>query len=713
MRYYIWIVILGCYFWQIQAQEQQIMPQKKWSYPAATRSTLVEDYHGTQVADPYRWLENLDTPETKSWVESQNKLTESYFQTIPQREPLKQRLTQLWNFERFSLPVERNGRFFYTRNDGLKNQSVLCMTEGLQGVERELLDPNHLSADGTIAMGSWSVSNNGNYIAYSLSSAGSDWTEWKVLNVQTGTMTTDHLKWVKFSGASWAHDDSGFYYSRFAAPESGTEFTGTNYFQKLYYHKLGTKQEDDTLIYERPDQKEWSFAGYVTDDGRYLLIFVFKGTEPANQVFYKDLQNSSAPVVELISGFEAEYDFIDNDGSMFWFATDKQAPRKKIMGIDLQHPQPEKWKTLIAESEATLRSASCVNNNFILHYMKDAHSQVLVFDLTGKFLHEVALPALGTAGGFGGKRQATETCFAFTNYTNPGEIYRYNIARNEVTSFRKPKVAFSSQDFESQQVFYPSRDGTKIPMTIVHKKGLELNGKNPTVLYGYGGFNISLTPAFSVSNLVWMEQGGVYAVPNLRGGGEYGREWHEAGMRDKKQNVFDDFIAAAEYLIQNKYTCSQKLAIRGGSNGGLLVGAAMTQRPELFRAAIPAVGVMDMLRFHKFTIGWAWATEFGSADSAADFAYLYRYSPLHNLQQGKAYPATLVVTGERDDRVVPAHSFKFAAELQHVQSGEHPALIRIETRAGHGAGKPTTKIIAEAADILSFLHRELSMGNGT
>lgn len=677
-------------------------------YPETKKIDHVDDYHGKTIADPYRWLEDPDSEETTAWVAAQNKVTFDYLAKIPERGAIESRLTQLWDYERFSLPVKKAGRYFYTRNDGLKNQSVLYVADSLNGAPRELLDPNRLSTDGTIALASWSVSDDGKRVAYSLASAGSDWNEWKVLDADTGKTLPDHLKWVKFSSASWTPDNAGFFYSRYDEPPLGETLTKANYFQKLYYHKLGDDQSADRLVYRRDDEKEWGFHGVVTDDGRYLVIVVWKGSEPKNQIFYKDLKTPDAPVVELITGFDADYDFIDNDCATFWFSTDNDAPLRRVIAIDLARPERENWRTLIPEAKATLQSVHRVGQSLIAEYLQDAHSAVKVFDLQGQHLRDVQLPEIGSADGFRGERGDNETFYSFTNYTTPGTIYRYDVASGQTSVYRAPMLRFNPADYESKQIFYTSRDETRVPMTIVHRRGLKLDGNNPTMLYGYGGFNISLTPAFSVSVLAWLERGGVYAVPNLRGGGEYGRDWHEAGQKHRKQNVFDDFIAAAQWLIDNKYTRPERLAIRGGSNGGLLVGAAMTQRPELFGAAVPAVGVMDMLRYHKFTIGWAWVTEFGSADDPEQFPILLKYSPLHNLKADTRYPATLVVTGDHDDRVVPAHSFKFAATLQVAQTGDAPTLIRIETRAGHGAGKPTAKQIAEAADMLAFLTHELS-----
>ena len=672
-------------------------------YPDTHRSDQVDVYHGVQVPDPYRWLEDTDSEETKAWVEAQNKVTFSYLDKVPQRAPLRQRLTKLWNFERYGTPEKRGGCYFYTRNDGLQNQSVLYVADSLDAPPRELLDPNQLSKDGTVALVGWEVSEDGRYLAYGLAAAGSDWNEWKVKEVATGQDRSDHLRWVKFSGVSWTPDNRGFFYSRYDEPKAGEELTGVNYYQKLYYHTLGEPQDKDRLVYERKDQKEWGFRGRVTEDGRYLVISVWRGTEVKNQVFYQRLDTPAAPVVELLAGFDAEYEFIGNEGSTLWFQTDLDAPLRRVIAIDVEHPERGRWRELIPQDRHVIRGVSAVGDRFLVAYLKDASTQVRVFDLSGRFEREVALPAIGEAAGFGGRRKDDETFYQFTNFTTPSTVYRYEIRSGESTVFRQPKVDFDPQAYETKQVFYHSQDGTRVPMFITHRKGLPLDGNNPTLLYAYGGFDISITPAFSVMNLVWMEQGGVYAVPNLRGGGEYGREWHEAGMKEKKQNVFDDFIAAAQWLIDNKYTCSQKLAIRGGSNGGLLVGAAITQRPDLFGAALPAVGVMDMLRFHKFTIGWAWVSEYGSSDDPGEFRTLIEYSPLHNLKPGTRYPATMITTADHDDRVVPGHSFKFAAELQRAHAGDAPVLIRIETSAGHGAGTPTSKLIDTAADSLAFL----------
>lgn len=679
------------------------------TYPASPKGNQVDTYHGTTVADPYRWLENPDSPETRAWIEAQNKLTAEYLAQIPARNHIQQRLTKLWNYEKYGIPFKQGERYFYFKNDGLQNQNVLYTLKTLTDRPTVLLDPNTLSPDGTISLSGISVSEDGNLLAYGLSTSGSDWQEWKVRDIATNTDLPDHVKWVKFSGASWTHDGKGFFYSRYDEPNEKTKLEDVNYFQKLYYHRLGTPQSEDILIYERPDHKEWGFSGGVTEDGRYLIISVWLGTDPRNLVFYKDLQTPNAPVVELINTFEAEYSFIDNDGTRFWFRTDLNAPRSRVIAIDITKGDRDHWQELIPEAEETLQGVSVLNNQFITSYLKDARSQIKTFDLDGRLVREIELPGIGSANGFAGKRHDTETFYSFTSFTTPSTIYRYDLQTGQSTLFRQPEVDFNPQDYETHQVFYHSKDGTQIPMFIVHKKGIQLDGTNPTYLYGYGGFGVSLTPSFSVSLLVWLEMGGVYASPNLRGGGEYGEAWHQAGMKLKKQNVFDDFIAAAEWLIANKYTSPAKLAIGGGSNGGLLVAACMTQRPDLFGAVLPAVGVMDMLRFQKFTIGWAWTSEYGSPDNPEEFKVLYAYSPLHNLKPGTVYPATLITTADHDDRVVPAHSFKFAAALQAAHKGTAPVLIRIETKAGHGAGKPTTKMIEEATDRWAFLVKTLDV----
>ncbi|WP_082439591.1 MULTISPECIES: prolyl oligopeptidase family protein [unclassified Massilia] len=679
------------------------------NYPVAKKVDQTDDYHGTRVADPYRWLEDANSAETKAWVDAENKLTQSYLAQIPQREAIRQRLTELWNYERYSVPFKEGGRYFFSRNDGLQNQSVLYTMKSLTDTPRLLLDPNTLAADGTVALAGLAVSPDGKLLAYSTAASGSDWNEIRVRDVDTGKDLDDHIQWVKFSSTAWTRDGKGFFYSRYDEPKEATKLADVNYFQKLYYHKLGTPQAADVLVYDRPDEKEWGFGATTTDDGRYLLIHATKGTAHKYRIFYKDLSKPASPVVPLIDNFDAAYDFIDNVGPVFYFVTDRKASRQRIVAIDIRKPQEANWSTIVPESRQTLQSAHLINGQLVAEYLADARSVVKLTDLKGKALREIALPGIGSVGGFAGKRGDTETFYSFTGFTTPTTIYRVDMKSGASTVFRKPEVKFNPADYETRQQFYTSRDGTRVPMFITSKKGLKLDGNNPTYLYGYGGFNISMTPGFSPANLAWMEMGGVYVVANLRGGGEYGEAWHEAGTKLKKQNVFDDFIGAAEWLVNNKVTSPAKLAIGGGSNGGLLVGAAMTQRPELFAAAIPMVGVMDMLRFHKFTIGWAWTSDYGSSENPDEFKALAKYSPLHNLKPGTCYPATMITTADHDDRVVPAHSFKFAATAQADQAGGNPIIIRIDTKAGHGAGKPTSKQIEEVADRWGFLSRALKM----
>ena len=678
------------------------------TYPKPKTVDQVDDYHGVKVADPYRWLEDTDSADTKAWVEQENKITFGYLDQIAYRAAIRDRLLKLWNYERFTVPQQEGGRYFYEHNNGLQNQNVLLVAESLNAEPRELLDPNTLSSDGTVALSGRAFTNDGKLMAYGTAASGSDWMEWHVRDVATGKDLPDLIKWVKFSGASWTKDGKGFFYSRYDEPK-GTALRDANYFQKLYYHKVGTEQTEDKLIYERPDNKELGFGGEVTDDGHYLVIHVWQGTSPKNRLYYKDLTQPDSQVVKLLDDFDAQYAFIDNDGPIFWIQTDLDAPRGKLIAIDTLHPERSNWKTVVPQGKDKLERSNVVDNVFLLSYLKDAQTEVRVHDLKGKFLRNVDLPGIGTADGFGGKRKDKETFYSFTSFISPRTIYRYQPSTGKSEVFRKPKVDFDASQYETKQVFYSSKDGTRVPMFLTYKKGLKQDGQNPTLLYAYGGFDISLTPSFSVPNLVWLEMGGIYAQPNLRGGGEYGEDWHLAGTHAKKQNVFDDFIGAAEWLINNKYTSTPKLAIRGASNGGLLMGAAVTQRPDLFGATLPEVGVMDMLRFHKFTIGWAWTSDYGSSDNADDFKALYAYSPLHNLKPGTNYPPTMISTADHDDRVVPGHSFKFAATMQADQAGPAPVLIRIETKAGHGAGKPISKVIDETADEWAFVAHNLNM----
>ncbi len=672
------------------------------TYPTSRKSNVSDEIHGIKVPDPYRWLEDLDSEETCKWIEEQNKVTFEVLEKIPEREKIRERLTQLWDYEKFGVPHREGNRYFFSKNDGLQNQSVLYTSDSLRDKPRVLLDPNQLSPDGTIALAGYSISDDGNLMAYGLSASGSDWMEWKVRDVATGKDLDDVLKWIKFSSAAWKKDSSGFFYSRYLEPANAEAMDETLYFQKLYFHRLGTAQSDDELVYERPDEREWHFYPYVTEDGRYLIVTVSRGTAPRYAIYYRDLQIQDSKLTELIGGFDAEYSFIGNAQHRFWFKTNLNAPRGRVVESDLQNPDRKFWKEIIPESTDTLESAGILNHQIIATYLKDAHSAVKIFELDGRFVQDVQLPGTGTIGGFSGKQSDTETYFAFTSFATPTQIYQYDLVNKESSLLWAPKLNFNPDDYQTDQVFYHSKDGTQVPMFIVHKKGIERNGLNKTYLYGYGGFNISLTPAFSVSALVWMELGGVYAVANLRGGGEYGEEWHRAGTVQNKQNVFDDFIAAAEWLIQNEYTRPESLAIGGGSNGGLLVAASMIQRPDLFGAVMPSVGVLDMLRFHKFTIGWAWIDDYGNPDNPEHFKAIYKYSPLHNIKPAK-YPAVLLSTADHDDRVVPLHSFKFAAALQEVQRGTTPVLIRIDVKAGHGIGKPTSKLIDEITDKWSFL----------
>jgi prolyl oligopeptidase len=679
-------------------------------YPKAKTVDQVDDYHGVKVADPYRWLEDTDSADTHAWVEAENKLTFGYLDQIPYRGAIRDRMTKLWNYERFTAPAQYGGRYFYQHNNGLQNQNVLLAADSLAAEPRVLLDPNTLSADGTVALGGTAITDDGKLMAYGTAASGSDWQEWHVRDVDSGKDLPDVIQWVKFSGASWTQDGKGFFYSRYDEPKKDSAaLRDANYFQKLYFHRLGTAQAEDKLVYERPDNKEWMFGGSVSDDGKYLIISITQDTSSKNRLYYKDLTQPDAPVVKLVDEFNAKYTFIDNDGPVFWIETDVDAPRGKVIAIDTRHPERGMWKTVVPQGTDKLDASNVVDDKFLLSYLKDAKTEVRVFDLNGKLLRNVDLPGIGTAGGFGGKRKDKETFYAFTSFISPTTIYRYDPEAGTSSVFRAPKVDFDASKYETKQVFYNSKDGTRVPMFLTYKKGLKLDGQNPTLLYAYGGFDISLTPGFSVPTIVWLEMGGIYAEPNLRGGGEYGEEWHLAGTKAHKQNVFDDFIGAAEWLIKNNYTSTPKLAIRGGSNGGLLVGAALTQRPELFGATLPLVGVMDMLRFQKFTIGWAWTSDYGSSDNAEDFKWLYAYSPLHNLKPGTKYPPTMVATADHDDRVVPGHSFKFTATMQADQAGPGPVLIRVETKAGHGGGKPISKIIEETADEWSFVAWNLGM----
>ncbi len=679
------------------------------NYPESRKDeAVVDNYHGIEVKDPYRWLEDDNSAETKAWVVAENAVTEKFLKTIPQREEIRERLRKLWDYERIGLPDEEGGRWFYMMNSGLQDQAVLYKADSLDGEPKVLLDPNTMSKDGTVSLADHQPSEDGKLLAYATSAAGSDWQEIRVRDIATGKDLPDHLKWVKFSGISWAKDGSGFYYSRYDAPEEGGALTQKNEFQKLYFHPIGKPQDEDELIYQREDHPRWGIGGGVTEDGDYLVLYISQGTDPKNRVFYKSLKGEDAEVIELLPDGDADYGFIGNEGPVFFFKTDLDAPRKRVIAIDTGNPERANWKEIIPQAEEPLDEVSMVGGKLIATYMKDARGRVVIFDSAGKNSKELELPGIGQVWGFGGRKEDTRVFYSFTGFTDPGAIYQLDLTSGESKLWRKPEVGFDSSKFLTEQVFYHSKDGTRVPMFIVRRKDVAMDGSNRTLLYGYGGFQISMLPGFSVTRAVWLERGGILAVANLRGGGEYGTEWHDGGRRLKKQNVFDDFIAAAESLISKGYTKSENLAIQGGSNGGLLVGACMTQRPELFGAALPAVGVMDMLRFQKFTIGWAWEKEYGSSDNAEDFPLLYKYSPYHALKKGTRYPATLVTTADHDDRVVPAHSFKFAARLQEYQAKDGPpVLIRVETSAGHGAGTSLSKVIDETADEWAFLEAVL------
>jgi prolyl oligopeptidase len=682
-------------------------------YPETKKVDQTDTYAGSVVvADPYRWLENdvRQDPAVRAWVDAQNKVTFAYLEKLPGRQKIKDRLSAVWNFEKYTVPQKEGGRYFFRKNDGLQNQYVLYTQKTLAETPRVLVDPNGWSKDGTVSLNGFSPSEDGRYLAYARAEAGSDWSVWKVMDIESGNDLADELRWVKFSGAAWTKDSKGFFYSRFPEPQQGATFQSLNLHKKLYYHRVGTPQSDDVLVHYDAEHPDWSPNGQVTEDGRYLVITTTIGTADRYRVLYKDLSEPYGTAVTLIDNFENEYSLVGSDGPLFYFKTNVDAPRGRVVAIDIRKPERAAWKEILPQTADSLADVSLVGGHFIAEYLKDARSLVQVFDREGKPVREVDLGVLGSATGFEGDPGDSETFFSVESFTVAPSIYRYDVASGEKTLlYRSTVKGVDPAQFEVRQVFYTSKDGTKVPMFIAHRKGLKLDGNNPTLLYGYGGFNISQTPGFRPARVVWMQMGGVWAIANLRGGGEYGEEWHKAGTKLTKQNTFDDFIAAGEWLIANKYTSPKKLAIQGGSNGGLLVGAAMTQRPDLFAATLPAVGVMDMLRFHRFTAGRYWTDDYGSADNAEEFKALYAYSPYHNLEKGVRYPATLVTTADTDDRVVPGHSFKFAAALQEAQAGPAPVLIRIETRAGHGGGKPTTKIIEEVADQWAFLAANLGM----
>ncbi len=683
---------------------------QKLDYPATQRIDHVDVYHGVKVPDPYRWLETdvRESAEVKKWVDAENAVTFKYLEAIPEREAIRKRLTELWNYERYTAPFKEGGHYFFEKNDGLQNQAVLYVQDSLDAEPRVLLDPNTWSDDGTVALTGFSVSHDGRYAAYSRGAAGSDWQVWHVLEIATGKELPDELKWTKFTDAAWTKDDEGFFYGRYPEPAEGAEYQALAQNQKIYYHRLGAPQADDVLAYERPDDPDLGFGVQVTEDGHYLVITAAKGTK-GNLVLVRDLAEPYAATRVIVGDQENDYSLAGSDGPVLYFRTDLDASRGRLIAVDLRSPGRDHWQEIVPESKDTLERVHLVGHRFVALYLQDAKSRVRLYALDGKPAGEIELPGIGSASGFSGHADDTETFYSFSSFATPPSSYRYDFTTGESRLLHRAKVDFNPDDYEVTQVFYHSKDGTRVPMFLAHKKGIKLDGSNPTLLYGYGGFQISLTPYFSISRLAWMEMGGIYAQANLRGGGEYGEAWHEAGIKLKKQNVFDDFIAAAQWLIANHYTRPDKLAIQGASNGGLLVGATMTQRPELFGAALPAVGVMDMLRYDKFTAGRFWVDDYGSSSNPEEFKALYAYSPYHNLKPGTKYPATLVTTADHDDRVVPGHSFKFAARLQHDQAGDAPVLIRIETKAGHGGGRPTSKIIDEVVDGWAFLVKNLGM----
>ena len=686
-------------------------PAATIEYPETAAVEHVDLYHGVEVADPYRWLEDdiRESEDVDAWVEAQNEVTFAYLDSIPERDIIEKRLTELWDYERYGMPYKEGGLYYYSYNDGLQNQNVVYVQKSLDADAELLIDPNTWSEDGTVAMASYFPSPDGRHVAYMIQDGGSDWRQVRIIEVDGGALLDDELDWLKFTGLSWAKDGSGFYYSRYPETSDEEKFQSLNANHAVYFHRLGTTQDEDALVFNQPENPEWGYAASVTDDGAHLVITVWKGTDNRYQIVHQDLTVADDAPEFLIEGFDHDFSLVGNVGSELYFRTNKDAPRNRLIAIDVENPEPENWREVIPEAVDVLDGVSLVGGRIIADYMQDAQTIVKVLDLEGRQTGTVNLPGIGTAGGFQGHFDDPETFFVYTSYNTPTTVNRLDVETGEVTVFRKPDVAFDPDDYVVRQVFYKSADGTRVPMFISHHKDFKPTGNTPTMLYGYGGFNISQTPSFSITRLAWMEMGGVYAVANLRGGGEYGEEWHKAGTKLQKQNVFDDFIAAAEYLVEENYTNPSKLAIFGGSNGGLLVGAVTNQRPDLFGAAIPAVGVMDMLRFHKFTAGRFWVDDYGSADDPEEFKALYAYSPYHNIKPGTEYPAVMVTTADTDDRVVPGHSFKYAAAIQQAQAGDAPVLIRIETRAGHGAGKPTDKVVQEYADRWAFLVKNLDM----
>lgn len=677
-------------------------------YPPTQTVDHTDDYFGVEVADPYRWLEDDRSEETAEWVQTQNVVTQSYLENIPYREAIEDRLTELWNYEKYGTPSKHGDRYYFFKNDGLQNQSVMYVQETLEDEPKVFLDPNQFSTDGTVSLATVSFTQDGSMVAYAISESGSDWRKVLVMDVASQEVVEDTLRDVKFSGISWK-DNEGFFYSSYDKPQEGSTLSGLNMNHKLYYHQLGTPQSNDELVFGGEQTPRRYVSSSVTDDQNFLAITAALGTT-GKELYIKDLRQSDSEIVPVVENFENNHSVVHSDGNTLYILTNLDAPNQRLVKVDAAEPTPENWADVLPEKDYVLRGVSFAGGKLFANYLKDASTRIEQYDLQGNFEKVVELPTIGTAAGFDGEMDQDTLFYAFTSFTYPTTIFAYDVASGTSSVFKQPELDMNPNDFETKQIFYESKDGTNIPMFIVHRKGMEMDGQNPTYLYAYGGFNISLTPSFSVVRLYWLENGGVFAMPNLRGGGEYGEAWHEAGMQMNKQNVFDDFIAAAEYLKANNYTSTEKLAIAGGSNGGLLVGATMTQRPDLCQVALPAVGVMDMLRYHKFTAGAGWAPDYGIADSSkAMFEYLRAYSPLHNIEEGVAYPATLVTTADHDDRVVPAHSFKFAATLQEKHAGENPVLIRIETKAGHGAGKPTSKQIEEWTDKYAFTYYNMNV----
>ncbi len=692
----------------------RLASQSPLKYPVARKSDQTDHYFGTAVADPYRWLEDTDSPETKQWIAAENALTFDYLNSIPQRASIKERLTRVWNYPKYSVPVKRGKEYFFTENSGLQNQAMLYVQKGLTGTKRVVVDPNALSADGTVALGPWNATENGKYLAYAVAAAGSDWEEIRVRDIEKGNDLGDTLKWVKFSDIAWTKDHKGFFYSRYAEPKGHNALLAKNEGQKLYYHRLGDAQAKDQLVLERPDHPQWTVTATVSDDGEYAIIYIVDGTNPKNRIFFIDMGNPGKPkidnpLVKLIDDAESENRFIDNAGDVFFLQTDHDAPLGRVVAVDINKPARKYWRSVIGEGGDKLEDVELIDGHFVTLALKNAHSVLQIYGLRGNPAARIQLPGIGTIAAISGKPNESEMFYAYVSYLQPPSIYRYDIEKRQQSSFRIPKLPVDVAGYETKQIFASCGDGMRVPIFVTSKTGLTLDGSHPTILFAYGGFDINQTPAFSPAMIEWLSMGGVYAVAVLRGGGEYGRSWHESGMLTKKQNVFNDFIASAEYLISQRYTSSKKLAIRGGSNGGLLVGAVEVQRPDLAAVALPAVGVMDMLRYQKFTIGGAWAPEYGTSDDSAQFKTLYAYSPLHNVKPGVSYPATLITTADHDDRVVPGHSFKFAATLQAAQAGSAPILIRIDTRAGHGGGKPTSKQIDLATDELAFAVKNLGL----